>query len=329
MVSAKMISMLNLEPYMTESFIMSAFQRMGEQPQNVKVMRNKYTGEPAGYCFVHFSTDEAALNAMHKLSGKIIPNTNPPVRFKLNHAGTTGRPSLDREFSLWVGDLTPEVDDYTLYRTFASRYQSIRTAKVILDNAGYSKGYGFIRFANEDEQKACLTQMNGYKGLGGKPIKISNAVPKIHRFQASSSTDSRCTDYFAAVSQEGTSSGTSHTTSSTAGGYSSSQDYSQYYDPSYWQNYSAWQGYYDTSSDPTASSAHMQATQDYLQSLSAYSAAQAVDESINPEDEMELVEHNVPLDIEKMNRELIERDYCLYDALESSKWLPLEGLECS
>jgi RNA-binding proteins (RRM domain) len=62
---------------MTESFVMAAFQKMGEPPQNVKVMRNKYTGEPAGYCFVHFATDEAALNAMHKLSGKVIPNTNP------------------------------------------------------------------------------------------------------------------------------------------------------------------------------------------------------------------------------------------------------------
>ncbi|KAK7873570.1 hypothetical protein R5R35_009275 [Gryllus longicercus] len=302
----------NLEPYMTESFIMTAFQRMGESPQNVKVMRNKYTGEPAGYCFVHFSTDEAALNAMHKLNGKLIPNTtNPPVRFKLNHAGTTGRPSLDREFSLWVGDLTPEVDDYTLYRTFAARYPSIRTAKVILDNTGYSKGYGFIRFANEDEQKSCLTQMNGYKGLGGKPIKISNAVPKAHRFTTSVTTHTTPT-----------------TTTTTA--YATSQDYSQYYDPSYWQNYSAWQqGYYDTSADPSASTVHMQATQDYLQSMNVYSAVQPVDETTNAADDMELVEHNVPVDVEKLNRELIERDYCLWDALESSKWLPVEGLDCT
>lgn len=40
-------------------------------------------------------------------------------------------------------------------------------------------------------------------------------------------------------------------------------------------------------------------------------------------------EHNIPLDIEKMNRELIERDYNFWDALESSKWLPVEGLECN
>lgn len=39
---------------MTESFIMAAFNRMGSRPLAVKVMRNKYTGEPAGYAFVHF-----------------------------------------------------------------------------------------------------------------------------------------------------------------------------------------------------------------------------------------------------------------------------------
>lgn len=39
---------------MTESFIMAAFHRMGQRPLAVKVMRNKFTGEPAGYAFVHF-----------------------------------------------------------------------------------------------------------------------------------------------------------------------------------------------------------------------------------------------------------------------------------
>jgi hypothetical protein len=40
-------------------------------------------------------------------------------------------------------------------------------------------------------------------------------------------------------------------------------------------------------------------------------------------------EHNIPLDVDKMNWELIERDYNVWDALESSKWLPVEGLECN
>ena len=33
------------------------------------------------------------------------------------------------EFSLHVGDLTPDVDDYALYCAFAKNYRSVRGAK--------------------------------------------------------------------------------------------------------------------------------------------------------------------------------------------------------
>jgi len=36
---------------------------------------------------------------------------------------------MDRDYSLWIGDLSPDVDDYTLYKGFASRYPSVRLAK--------------------------------------------------------------------------------------------------------------------------------------------------------------------------------------------------------
>lgn len=209
---------------------MNSFRKMGENPQTVKVMRNKFTGEPAGYCFVHFANDEEAIDAMHKLNGKPIPGTNPVVRFRLNNASNTGRTALDREFSVWVGDLSPDVDDYNLYRAFASKYNTIKTAKVILDSSGFSKGYGFVRFGSEDEQKNSLTAMNGYVGLGTKALKICNAVPKLK--------------------------GPPTTPPSNSGGVAPSpaaypsQDYSQYYDPSaYWGNYASWQGYYDQASD--------------------------------------------------------------------------------
>lgn len=38
-------------------------------------------------------------------------------------------------------------------------------------------------------------------------------------------------------------------------------------------------------------------------------------------------EHKVAVDVDQMNRELLERDRSLWDALESSKWLPIEQLE--
>lgn len=93
---------------------------------------------------------------------------------------------------------------------------------VILDSSGFSKGYGFVRFGSEDEQKDSLTSMNGYIGLGTKALKICNAVPKPKGMITSPSTSG------------GTGTTATYTTATA--------DYSQYYDPSaYWQSYASWQ----------------------------------------------------------------------------------------
>ncbi|XP_055642724.1 tRNA selenocysteine 1-associated protein 1 [Toxorhynchites rutilus septentrionalis] len=309
----------SLESYMTENFILAAFRKMGEDPQTVKLMRNKYTGDPAGYCFVSFKTDEAAIDAMHKLNGKPIPGTNPLVRFRLNSATNNQNKALlaDREFSVWVGDLSSDVDDYSLYRVFSAKYTSIKTAKVILDGSGFSKGYGFVKFGLEDEQKSALYEMNGFIGLGSKPLKICNAVPK--------------------PKTETSTPGTTTTPSAASLlGYGTGTDYSQYYDlTTYCQNYSAWQGYYDASASTDAYSAYQMAPattqaavdpsayvqQTYEQQQQHHHHNQVEDE------ELTLVDHKFTLDIDKMNRDMMERDRNLYDALESSKWMPVEQIE--
>lgn len=43
------------------------------------------------------------------------------------------------EYSLFVGDLTPDVDDGMLYEFFVKVYPSCRGGKVVLDQAGVSK----------------------------------------------------------------------------------------------------------------------------------------------------------------------------------------------
>lgn len=167
-----------LEPYMDEAFLRQAMTQLGQDGiVSIKVMTNKFTGEPAGYGFINFDSDHRAVLAMHRLGGKVIPNSNPPVRFKLNHNSTRLQPG-EPDTSIWVGDLTPEVDDYALYQFFTQRYQSVRCAKVVLDDAGFSKGYGFVRFGSDGEQQHALAHMSGEVGLGSKPIKVSMANQK-------------------------------------------------------------------------------------------------------------------------------------------------------
>lgn len=79
------VRMGELEPWIDENFVRSVWFGMGEQV-NVKMIRDKFSGN-AGYCFIDFSTPEAAAKAL-SLNGSIMPNTTRP--FKLNWASGGG-----------------------------------------------------------------------------------------------------------------------------------------------------------------------------------------------------------------------------------------------
>ena len=40
------------------------------------------------------------------------------------------------------------------------------------------RGYGFVKFTDELEQKRALTECQGAIGLGSKPVRLSVAIPK-------------------------------------------------------------------------------------------------------------------------------------------------------
>lgn len=134
----------------------------------------------AGYCFVDFSSPDAAAKAL-TLNGSIIPNSNRP--FKLNWAsggGLADRSQNDRgpEHSIFVGDLGPEVNEYVLVSLFQNKYPSCKSAKIMTDPiSGMSRGYGFVRFSDEADQQNALQQMQGVY-CGNRPMRISTATPK-------------------------------------------------------------------------------------------------------------------------------------------------------
>jgi len=166
----------DLEPEMDETFIATAFLLIQEPIVACRIIKNRLTGDPAGYCFVEFADEEQAQRVLLRLNGKLIPgNMHPPRRFKLN---PSSKPEPGEEYSVFVGDLTDDVDDYDLYKTFKDRYPSTRGAKVVLETNGESRGFGFVRFSNSFEQTAALREMQFFQGLGGRPIRVSSAMPK-------------------------------------------------------------------------------------------------------------------------------------------------------
>ncbi|KAJ1727203.1 hypothetical protein LPJ61_004699 [Coemansia biformis] len=82
------------------------------------------------------------------------------------------------EFSLFVGDLAPEITDNQLAHEFRCRYASVRTAKVVTDLVTLlPRGYGFVRFGDEGDHQRALVEMQGHI-IGSRAIRVSTATPK-------------------------------------------------------------------------------------------------------------------------------------------------------
>ncbi|KAL6504653.1 Polyadenylate-binding protein rbp47c' [Orobanche hederae] len=163
----------DLHVWMDEDYLRKCFASTGEV-SSIKVIRNKQTGNHEGYGFVEFFTHAAAEKVLHSFStaGQL---------FRLNWAAFSmgdKRANSGSDLSIFVGDLAADVTDTLLHETFASKYPSVKAAKVVIDaNTGRSKGYGFVRFGDDNERSQAMSEMNGVY-CSSRPMRIGAATPR-------------------------------------------------------------------------------------------------------------------------------------------------------
>eukprot|EP01118_Nematostelium_gracile_P001718 TRINITY_DN1178_c0_g1_i7.p1 TRINITY_DN1178_c0_g1~~TRINITY_DN1178_c0_g1_i7.p1 ORF type:complete len:463 (-),score=142.39 TRINITY_DN1178_c0_g1_i7:78-1466(-) len=181
----------DIEPWMDENFLYSLFAHTGEN-FNVKLIKDKVTGQNSNFCFVNFVNPLAAQKVIENFNGHPIPNTNKV--FRLNWAAygmgdKTRKPGMpppvmkpvgkfENDCSLFVGDLAQDVTDYFMMSTFQYYYPSCYAAKVVMDpKTNLSKGYGFVYFTDDGEKTRALNEMQGYY-LSYRPIRLNLATKK-------------------------------------------------------------------------------------------------------------------------------------------------------
>jgi RNA recognition motif-containing protein len=178
----------DLAYWMGESYLLSLFASTGEV-LSAKIIRNKVTGYSEGYGFVEFTNNLAAQKVLQTYNG--VPITGTDQFFKLNwashsggqqHGGSgnnqDGEGGETSEYSVFVGDLSSDVTDYTLQEFFRQFYPSVKAARVVTDPiTGRPKGYGFVRFTNESERDKAMLEMNG-QVIGSRAVRVSLATPK-------------------------------------------------------------------------------------------------------------------------------------------------------
>ena len=190
-----------LEPWMDEEYAKQVCNLMGWDPISVKVPRpapDPITGQQAnnpGYCFLTFPTQAQAASVLTQVNNTtsplIMPNSSKA--FSLNWASSVPsapapasaggqtisipgvqNPQYPKEYSIFVGDLAPEVSNSDLVAVFRNPvlglrndreprfirpFLSCKSAKIMLDPVtGVSRGYGFVRHVYSDymrSQKIC------------------------------------------------------------------------------------------------------------------------------------------------------------------------------
>lgn len=125
--------------------------------QNIHMPRDRVTQSHQGFGFVEFRTPtdaEYAANVMNgvKLFGKSL---------RVNKASADKQKTTDIGAELFVGNLDPSADEKILYDTFSRFGPLLTLPKVARDDAGGSKGFGFISFGDFESSDAAIDNLNG------------------------------------------------------------------------------------------------------------------------------------------------------------------------
>lgn len=165
----------NLSPRVTEYMLTEIFAVAGPV-QHVKIIPDRnYQHGGLNYGFVEYIDMRAAETALQTLNGRKIFDTE--IRVNWAYQGTQNKEDTTNHFHVFVGDLSPEVNDDVLAKAF-SAFGSMSDARVMWDmNSGKSRGYGFLAFRDKTDAEQAIATMNG-EWLGSRAIRVNWANQK-------------------------------------------------------------------------------------------------------------------------------------------------------
>lgn len=170
--------------------LVEMFTKCGEITSCV-IMNDDNTGKAKGFGFVAFESHEAAEKAVADYDGLEIDGRKITVcraqkkaerAMELKNKFEAQKMERNNRYqgvNLYIKNLEDGIDDERLRSEF-STYGTITSAKVMKDDKGNSKGFGFVCFSSPDEATKAVTEMNG-RILVTKPLYVALAQRKDER----------------------------------------------------------------------------------------------------------------------------------------------------
>ncbi len=175
--------MKNLDPEVTQEEFTQLFEQFGLVTSAVVSVDDE--GKSKGFGFVNFENHEEAQQAVDALhdsdyKGRKLfvsraqkkAEREEELRRSYEQAKME-KMSKYQGVNLYIKNLDDEIDDERLRAEFEP-FGSITSAKVMRDDKGTSKGFGFVCFSSPDEATKAVAEMNN-KMIGAKPLYVSLA----------------------------------------------------------------------------------------------------------------------------------------------------------
>jgi len=127
-------------------------------------------GNSKGYGFIHFETEEAANKAIEKVNGMLLDGKKVFVgKFLPRSAREKQVGDASTRFNnVYVKNFGEAMDSDKLSAVFAA-YGEIISAKVMVDENGKSKGFGFVAFKDHEDAAKAVEKLNDAEVPDGKP----------------------------------------------------------------------------------------------------------------------------------------------------------------
>ncbi|XP_032432777.1 embryonic polyadenylate-binding protein-like isoform X2 [Xiphophorus hellerii] len=134
-----------------------------------------------GYGFVHFETQEAANRAIETMNGMLLNDRKVFVgHFKSRKEREVEFGSKAMKFTnVYIKNFGDDFTDENLKEVFSAFGRTL-SVRVMKDEKGQSRGFGFVNYAHHEDAQKAVDEMNG-KELNGKTIYVGRAQKRMER----------------------------------------------------------------------------------------------------------------------------------------------------
>nr|XP_020463759.1 embryonic polyadenylate-binding protein-like isoform X2 [Monopterus albus] len=134
-----------------------------------------------GYGFVHFETQEAANRAIETMNGMLLNDRKVFVgNFKSRKEREVEFGTKAMKFTnVYIKNFGEDYSDEKLKEVFSAFGRTL-SVRVMKDERGHSRGFGFVNYANHEDAQKAVEEMNG-KEINGKVIYVGRAQKRLER----------------------------------------------------------------------------------------------------------------------------------------------------